>query len=369
MVNFEWNPEINQTYDAEYGDTTLTKEVTLGAHPLYRFLKTDADFTLSGEVATKLMLTVDPDANLAPSANHIDWSSDTYGRVVNVVKGTLTCRGTTGAPGAFNNFNVQIAGGKYKALTLNVDGNLIFNKYKVVLFQTVDVHVRNSGSVVFDDVNSVIIDGGANDFDDTRIDIDDEASFILDAQKSISITAAHFKVNSSSSLGLHIRSREADINFDMYVGAENTKGISLINTSKGRLISTAISLDHARLYAKNNSLLEIKTDKITAKEGARFTVSENGEIVFEGASAKPIRLTGSIAASYPQKMFSFNTPALTGNACFKMFGITSGSGLSLLLAYELISLNGNTGERYLRSKLKFQDLVSDGNSYLKISLQ
>lgn len=369
MTNiFEWNPTLDQTYDADFTNNTLTTENTNnGLFPVNGFYKKDSDFTLVVDDNTNVTLAVDP--NIPEISNHINWSSEVYGKAINVVKGTLTCLGTPQESNVTGTANLLLNGLSNNCLSLNVDGSLYFISYNNNVLEGVNAHVRNSGILKFINSEYISIRGSEDIYDTSAAAfIDDDASFVAEAKTSVFVHNYHFIASSNSDRSLFIKSLNGSIEFTNY-DSEGTRGIKLLKNAKAHIQSANFKLNHAKVYAHRDSYLTIKTDNLVVNDGGRFTLTDKGVISLEGASKKAFTFTGSIAASYPQKLFSFSTSPGLVDGYYKFYGLDSGAGLNLLLSYGLLSVDGVTTEQYLRDVLYFQDLMDGSNKYLKIGMK
>lgn len=91
---FSWNPVHDQIFDGEYNDQTLTTEDRVDDYSIYTFNKVNSNFSMSALGNTTLNLNVNKDA--VNVKNHIYWSSNVYGKVINIITGRLWCNGSYG---------------------------------------------------------------------------------------------------------------------------------------------------------------------------------------------------------------------------------------------------------------------------------
>lgn len=367
MVNiFDWDPVLDQTYDADYSNAELTSEVTYGQFPSNCFYKKDADFTLAADSTTDLKLLVD--ASVSDTRTHINWTSSIYGKSINIVNGALSCRGAPVGANYVGTTSALISGSTYNCLSLNVDGQLIFDSYEASVIEGVNVHVRNNGSLQFKNNNYVTLVGAQDKFDTAAVVVvDDEARFIADSNKGIFIHNLHFNVASEVDDALYLKSIHGSVEFNNY-DYEDTRGIHLRKNSKTQISGLSLKINNAKITCRNNSSIIVQADNLLVGTAGRFTLSDKAIIAFEGLTRKDFLLTGSTAASYPTKLFSFNTSSGEKGGYYKFYGLDSGAGLNLLLAFGLLSVDGITSENILRNKLYFQDMMDGSNKYLKIGL-
>ncbi|MDP8252038.1 hypothetical protein [Pseudochrobactrum saccharolyticum] len=349
---FSWNPVHDQIFDGEYNDQTLTTEDRVDDYSIYTFNKVNSNFSMSALGNTTLNLNVNKDA--VNVKNHIYWSSNVYGKVINIITGRLWCNGSYGG----KKYNAVIESYRPNYLSFNVSSIFLMRNYNNILFQNVYMNANSSGSLLITGNNNVVFSGDGGD-----INIYDNFSYQINYSNRIHIENVNFNINIKGDSHIGFELNASIIEFFSY-DKDGNRGIKLNNISYGNIYSPRISLNDAKIYINDNAILRFSTDNLVVTSGGRFTISSNGQMNASGLVNNSLGFSGSDLSSYPKGLFSFNAPNGAINGFFTFDGWTTGKELSDLFMYELISVNGNTDETYLRSVLNFED----ANSGLKISM-
>lgn len=255
-------------------------------------------------------------------------------------------------------YNAVIESYRPNYLSFNISSIFLMRNYNNILFQNVYMNANSSGSLLINGNNNVVFSGDGGD-----INIYDNFSYQINYSNRIHIENVNFNINIKGDSHIGFELNASIIEFFSY-DKDGNRGIKLNNISYGNIYSPRISLNDAKIYINDNAILRFSTDNLVVTSGGRFTISSNGQMNASGLVNNSLGFSGSDLSSYPKGLFSFNAPNGAINGFFTFDGWTTGKELSDLFMYELISVNGNTDETYLRSVLNFED----ANSGLKISM-
>lgn len=355
---FTWNPVEDQIYDASYGIATLSQQEEVEGYSSYSFCKINSNFDLSAKTVAvpDYTLTFNVSSDVTSTQNHIYWTSESYGKSINIVNGSMRCNG-------FNsNYqqNVYIVGESENCLNLNIYDGIKFGSYQTILMQNVDMNIKNIGYMWSMSTYFIITGYSVN------VVLLDNSYIIISAINGIHIDNVNFDINTLDKMGLYLSSLR--ISFFNYALNDN-RGIALHNNSKGLVQGALILLNDAKIFVNDTAILNIEVDQLDATNGGRFTVSESGKINFTGYTKLPLPVPGSIAAPYPVGLYAFDAPHGAIDAYFKFGGNYSDSDINFMLSNKLISVNGNTDQLYLQDVLIFEIGLDNGGRYLKIHMK
>lgn len=369
VKTFIWNPIENQIYDSSYGFQTLTTENTInGKYPALAFSKHNSSFTTTGDSFPLF------DCHNSDQTNTVNFYADTPGNKV------LNSGAAMAFIGQEDNYYTKIHDFTAKASVLNFlsfenESQFDINSFDNVTFHNTPIKCTKNSSFKIECISTFYFGGDFNYIsteDLSFIDISIIGNQNIDNKNSIIIDNAQINLNNNPNTipALVLNSQYVDLHFKNYIPIEE-RGIEAKLSSKALIIGQTIFVNHAKIHAKDSSAIELHGEKIVVDYGGRFTVSDNGSMLFTSYHSQPFVFYGGGKQTYPKGMFYFDAPNGPNGSSFKIKNVGNAFNKNALLDDELISVNGNTSYEKIDELINFEFVNPTGNepNYLILTMK
>lgn len=370
VKTFIWNPIENQIYDSSYGFQTLTTENTInGKYPALAFYKHNSSFTTTGKSFPIL------DCHNSDQVYSVHFYADTPGNKV------LNSGIALSFIGQENYYSTKTHDFTAKASIVNFlsfenESQFDINAFDNVAFHNTPIKCTKNSIFNIEYISTFYFGGDFNYIsteDLSSINISTTGIQNNDNNKnSIIFDNAQIDLNNASNItpAFVLNSQSIDIHFKNYIPIEE-RGIEAKLSSKAVMIGQTIFVNHAKMHAKDSSAIELNGEKIVVDHGGRFTVSDNGSMLFTSYHSQPFVFQGNGKQTYPKGMFHFDAPNGPNGSSFKIKNVGNAYNMDALLKEELISVNGNTKLEHVYDLINFEFVNPIGNepNYLILTMK